>query len=65
MLQRNIDGAALDVQSALTTAAKNLPIDMTTPPSFKKVNPADQPVLFLALASAILPLRRSTNTPRR
>jgi hydrophobe/amphiphile efflux-1 (HAE1) family protein len=55
-LDRNIDGAALDVQSALTTAARKLPIEMTTPPSFQKVNPADQPVLFAALSSATLPL---------
>jgi HAE1 family hydrophobic/amphiphilic exporter-1 len=55
-LERNIDGAALDVQSALTTAARKLPIEMTTPPSFRKVNPADQPVLFLTLASDVLPL---------
>jgi len=55
-LDRNIDGAALDVQSALTTAARKLPIEMTTPPSFQKVNPADQPVLFAALTSATLPL---------
>src|SRR5260221_590061 len=55
-LERNIDGAALDVQSALTTAARKLPIEMTTPPSFRKVNPADQPVMFMTLASDILPL---------
>src|SRR6516165_8165875 len=55
-LDRNIDGAALDVQSALTTAARKLPVEMTTPPSFQKVNPADQPILFLTLASATLPL---------
>ncbi len=55
-LGRNIDGAALDVQSAMTTAAKNLPIEMTTPPSFQKVNPADQPILFISLNSATLPL---------
>ncbi|HUN45387.1 MAG TPA: multidrug efflux RND transporter permease subunit [Stellaceae bacterium] len=55
-LNRNIDGAALDVQSAMTTAAKKLPIEMTTPPSFQKVNPADQPVLFLVLSSATQPL---------
>src|SRR5215469_15735409 len=40
-LDRNIDGAALDVQAAMTTAAKKLPVEMTTPPSFQKVNPAD------------------------
>jgi HAE1 family hydrophobic/amphiphilic exporter-1 len=55
-LGRDIDGAALDVQSALTTAAKKLPVEMTIPPSFQKVNPADQPVLFITLASDILPL---------
>ncbi|MBV9521541.1 MAG: efflux RND transporter permease subunit, partial [Alphaproteobacteria bacterium] len=55
-LERNIDGAALDVQSALTTAARKLPVEMTTPPSFRKVNPADFPVMFLTLASDILPL---------
>src|SRR5262245_63369790 len=43
-LDRNIDGAALDVQSALSAAARRLPPEMTTPPSFRKVNPADQPV---------------------
>jgi len=50
-LNRNIDAAALDVQSALATAARRLPAAMTTPPSFRKVNPADQPVLFLALTT--------------
>ena len=57
-LNRDIDGAALDVQSAMTTAAKRLPIDMTTPPSFRKVNPADQPVLFLGLRSDTLPMNQ-------
>ncbi len=55
-LGRDIDGAALDVQSALTIAARRLPTEMTTPPSFRKVNPADQPILFLALTSSTLPL---------
>jgi HAE1 family hydrophobic/amphiphilic exporter-1 len=55
-LDRSIDGAALDVQSAMTTAAKKLPLEMTIPPSFQKVNPADQPILFLSLASSTLPL---------
>src|SRR4029453_18809700 len=49
-LNRNIDGAALDVQSALTTAQRRLPIEMTTPPSFRKVNPSDFPVLFIAVS---------------
>jgi len=55
-LGRDIDGAALDVQSALTTAQRQLPVEMTTPPSFRKVNPADQPIVFLVLSSATLPL---------
>jgi len=55
-LNRNIDGAALDVQAALTAAARKLPIEMTTPPSFQKVNPADFPVLFAVLSSATQPL---------
>jgi HAE1 family hydrophobic/amphiphilic exporter-1 len=55
-LNRNIDAAALDVQTALTIAQRRLPIEMTTPPSFRKVNPADFPVLFVALGSATLPL---------
>jgi HAE1 family hydrophobic/amphiphilic exporter-1 len=55
-LSRDIDGAALDVQSALTSAARRLPVQMTTPPSFLKANPADAPVIFLNLSSATLPL---------
>src|SRR6478609_1198458 len=55
-LKRNIDGAALDVQNAITQAAKQLPANMPAPPSISKVNPADQPVLNIALASATLPL---------
>ncbi len=55
-LTRNIDAAALDVQTALTIAQRRLPIEMTTPPSFRKVNPSDFPVLFVALSSSTLPL---------
>ena len=55
-LNRNIDAAALDVQTALTIAQRRLPIEMTTPPSFRKVNPADFPILFVSLNSATLPL---------
>src|SRR4030095_5216840 len=55
-LNRNIDGAALDVQTALTVAAKKLPVEMTTPPFFRKVNPGDFPVLFISLNSATLPM---------
>ncbi|MBX9977189.1 MAG: efflux RND transporter permease subunit, partial [Alphaproteobacteria bacterium] len=55
-LNRDLDGAALDVQSAITAAQSNLPAQMPTPPIFKKVNPADQPVIFLSVASTSLPL---------
>ncbi|SNT13659.1 hydrophobic/amphiphilic exporter-1, HAE1 family [Tardiphaga sp. OK246] len=55
-LNRNIDAAALDVQTALTIAQRRLPIEMTIPPSFRKVNPGDFPVLFIALSSSTLPL---------
>ena len=55
-LNRNIDGAALDVQTALSVAARRLPIEMTTPPSFRKVNPGDFPVIFFSLNSQTLPL---------
>ncbi len=55
-LNRNIDGAALDVQTALTVAARKLPIEMTVPPSFRKVNPGDSPVIMFSLVSATLPL---------
>jgi HAE1 family hydrophobic/amphiphilic exporter-1 len=55
-LNRNIDGAALDVQTALAVAQRRLPVEMTTPPSFRKVNPGDFPVLFISLISPTLPM---------
>jgi HAE1 family hydrophobic/amphiphilic exporter-1 len=55
-LSRDLDGAALDVQSMITQAQRLLPQDMPSPPSFRKVNPADQPILFLALSSSTMPL---------
>jgi len=55
-LARSLDGAALDVQSAISAAARQLPPNMPSPPSFQKVNPADQPILYLTLTSATLPL---------
>jgi hydrophobic/amphiphilic exporter-1 (mainly G- bacteria), HAE1 family len=55
-LNRDIDAAALDVQTALTIAQRRLPVEMTTPPSFRKVNPSDFPVLFIANISETLPL---------
>jgi HAE1 family hydrophobic/amphiphilic exporter-1 len=55
-LNRNIDAAALDVQTALTIAQRRLPIEMTVPPSFRKVNPSDFAILFISLGSETLPL---------
>jgi hydrophobic/amphiphilic exporter-1 (mainly G- bacteria), HAE1 family len=55
-LDRNIDGAALDVQAAISASARRLPQDLPAPPAFRKVNPADQPVLFLVLTSGTQPL---------
>ena len=55
-LDRNIDAAAQDVQSAIATAQRKLPPNMPTPPSFRKVNPADSPIFFIALTSPTLPL---------
>ncbi len=55
-LSRDIDAAAQDVQAAITQAASQLPQNMPSPPSFRKVNPADQPILYLALSSPTLPL---------
>src|SRR5438067_2283739 len=55
-LSRNIDGGALDVQTALTVAQRRLPVEMTTPPSFRKVNPGDFPILYISLNSPTLPL---------
>lgn len=58
---RNIDAAAVDVQAALLRAQRALPIDMTSPPSYRKVNPADAPVLFIALTSPSLNLSELTS----
>ncbi|MFN2376106.1 MAG: efflux RND transporter permease subunit [Candidatus Binatia bacterium] len=55
-LDRDLDGAALDVQSAISATLRKLPSQMTAPPSFRKVNPADQPILFVALSSETMPL---------
>ncbi len=53
---RAIDGAALDVQAALLRAQRSLPQDMTQLPAYRKVNPADAPVLLIALTSPSMPL---------
>ena len=53
---RDIDKAAVDVQAALLRAQRRLPIEMTIPPSYRKVNPADAPVLFMTLSSPSMDL---------
>jgi HAE1 family hydrophobic/amphiphilic exporter-1 len=55
-LSRNLDGAAVDVQAAITQSSRVLPQGMPTPPTFTKVNPADQPILYLTLTSPTLPM---------
>jgi len=55
-LDRDLDAAAQDVQAAISRASRQLPQDMPTPPTYQKVNPADQPILYLALTSPTLPL---------
>jgi hydrophobic/amphiphilic exporter-1 (mainly G- bacteria), HAE1 family len=55
-LDRSIDAAAQDVQAAIAAVQRRLPTDMPTPPSLRKTNPADQPVLYLTLSSPTLPL---------
>jgi HAE1 family hydrophobic/amphiphilic exporter-1 len=55
-LDRNIDAASQDVQTAIAAAARQLPTGMPSPPTLKKVNPADQPVLYLVLSSPTMPL---------
>ncbi len=55
-LSRSLDGAALDVQAAITAAGGQLPPEMPTPPTFQKVNPADSPIIYLALSSPTMKL---------
>jgi hydrophobe/amphiphile efflux-1 (HAE1) family protein len=55
-LNRNIDAASQDVQAAITAASRTLPQTMTSPPSYRKVNPADSPILTLSAQSDTLPL---------
>ena len=55
-LERNIDAAAQDVQAAIAAVQRRLPTDMPSPPSLRKTNPADQPIMYLAVSSPTLPL---------
>ncbi|MFZ0487111.1 MAG: efflux RND transporter permease subunit, partial [Arenicellales bacterium] len=57
-LDRNIDAAAQDVQSAISAAQRRLPPEMPSPPSFRKVNPAARAIFYLALTSDTLPLSK-------
>jgi len=57
-LRRDIDAAAQDVQTAIAAASRQLPTGMPNPPTLKKVNPADQPIMYLRVASSTLPLSR-------
>ena len=54
-LDRNIDGAARDVQAAINAASSELPLDLPNPPTYRKVNPADAPIMVLAMTSDTLP----------
>jgi HAE1 family hydrophobic/amphiphilic exporter-1 len=60
-LDRNIDAAAQDVQAAIAKAAKQLPPNLPTPPTYSKVNPADSPILYIAMSSPTLPLSTVDN----
>jgi HAE1 family hydrophobic/amphiphilic exporter-1 len=55
-LDRSLDGAAQDVEAAITTAQSQMPPGMPTPPTFQKVNPADSPIIYMGLYSETLPL---------
>ncbi|TAN29744.1 MAG: acriflavine resistance protein B [Castellaniella sp.] len=55
-LNRNIDGAALDVQTAINSAARQLPANLPSPPTFRKINPADFSILILSVQSDVLPI---------
>jgi len=57
-LERDIDGAAQDIQNAIAATLRRLPPGMPSPPTMQKVNPADQPILFLAVSSPVLQLSK-------
>ncbi len=57
-LNRDIDAAAQDVQTAIAAATRHLPQNMTAAPAYRKVNPAEQPILYLAMSSPTLPLSK-------
>src|SRR6202161_3032167 len=55
-LDRDIDGAAEDVQSAIQAASRQLPTNLPSPPTLRKVNPSDAPIIYLAMQSPAMPL---------
>src|SRR5829696_5823714 len=55
-LSRNIDAAAQDVQAAISSASRDLPQNLPRPPTFRKVNPAESPIIFIGVSSSTLPL---------
>jgi hydrophobic/amphiphilic exporter-1 (mainly G- bacteria), HAE1 family len=57
-LERNIDGAAQDIQNAIAATLRRLPPGMPSPPTMTKVNPADQPIMFLAVSSPMMQLSK-------
>jgi HAE1 family hydrophobic/amphiphilic exporter-1 len=61
-LNRNIDGAANDVQAAINAAGGQLPKNLPSPPTYRKVNPADSPILLLSATSDTLPLTEVSDT---
>jgi hydrophobic/amphiphilic exporter-1 (mainly G- bacteria), HAE1 family len=61
-LNRNIDGAANDVQGAINAASGQLPKNLPSPPTYRKVNPADSPILLLSATSDTLPLIKVSDT---
>ncbi|MDB5572732.1 MAG: acriflavine resistance protein, partial [Hyphomicrobiales bacterium] len=64
-LDRNIDSAALDVQSQISATLRRLPPELPAPPSFRKVNPADAPIIFMVLKSATMPLATTNDYAER
>jgi HAE1 family hydrophobic/amphiphilic exporter-1 len=57
-LERNIDAASQDVQQAISAVLRKMPPQMKTPPTLRKVNPADAPIIFLAMSSSTLPMSK-------
>ncbi|MFZ9752805.1 MAG: efflux RND transporter permease subunit [Cyanobium sp.] len=64
-LSRDIDAAAQDVQTAISQAQRQLPAGLSSPPSIRKVNPAEQPILTLVLSSSVLPLAEVNRAAER